>query len=259
MKRMSWLDEKKDEILSLYDSGLKQIEIAREYNVSQTAISLRLRKWRVSNSDVNRFKRIEIDKETLYDLYWNKKQHPSQIAKKYKCHKQVIINRMKKYGIPSRTKSEARMGKLNPIYGVGHTQVARKKMSIAFEKGRKIGFNNHWGVGDFYDTPNQGKVWMRSGWEVKTADYLTKNNIDWYYEYKWLELSSSHRYLPDFYLPESDTYLEVKGRIKDKDRIIIDLMEEGQYKFLLWDGEELLKLGIINNAGDSEINRRYRK
>lgn len=259
MKRMTWLDNKKEEIIAFYDSGQRQIEIARKYGVSQTAISLRLRKWCASNPDGNRFKRVDISKEELYDLYWNQEMHPVDIGKKFGCTKMAIHRKMDKFGIPKRTKSEARKGKLNPLYDIGHTKNVRKKMSSAFENGRKIGFNNHWGVGDFYDTPNQGRVWMRSGWEAKTADYLSENNIDWYYEYKWLELSSSHRYLPDFYLPESDTYLEVKGRIKDKDRIIIDLMKESEYKFLLWDGEELLKRGIIDNSGDSEINRKYRK
>jgi len=39
--------------------------------------------------------------------------HPVQIAEKHGCHKQVIVNRMKEWGIPLRTKSEARMDKLN--------------------------------------------------------------------------------------------------------------------------------------------------
>jgi len=248
MRKMLWLDEKKDEMLSLYDSGLKQVEIAEKYGVSQTAISTRLRKWGVSNPDGNRFKRIEIDKETLYDLYWNQKQHPSQIAKKYGCHKQVITNRMLGYGIPFRTKSEARTGKFNPIYGVGHTIKARKKMSDAYKNGTREISKGGWGNGCFYDTPNQGKVWMRSGWEVKVADHLTENNIDWYYEYERLYLDDMSSYLPDFYIPLLDLYLEVKGRLIERDEIKLKKAME-KYNVAIWDRDYLYSVGLIDSNG----------
>lgn len=122
MDRMGWLDEKKDEIIEMYDNGKTQKEVATHFKVSTTAISLRLRKWNASNTDVNRFTRIDLDKEIVRRLYWDEELHPSQIAKRYNCHKQTIVNRMKDWGIPFRTKSQARMGKLNPIYGVGHTK-----------------------------------------------------------------------------------------------------------------------------------------
>jgi len=155
MVRMYWLDSYKDIIICLYlNEGLKQTEIAKEFGVSQLAISIRLREWGVSNPDGNRFKRNKINKEVLYDLYWNKEMHPSKIAKIFGCHKQTIINFMIKYNITRRTKSQARIGKLNPIYKIGHTQETRNKMSAAFVEGRKIGFNTNWGVGNYYDTFN---------------------------------------------------------------------------------------------------------
>jgi hypothetical protein len=258
MKRMDWLDDKKDEISILYNEGETQAEISKHFNVSQTAISIRLRKWGLSNPDGNRFKRFdEIDEETVKRMYWDEEMHPVQIAEKYGCDKQVIVNRMKDWGIPLRTKSQARIGRLNPIFGVGHTKGSKKKMSEAFENGRTIGFNTNWGVGNFYKTPNQGDVWMRSGWEIATADYLTAQNKNWYYEYEWIKLSESFRYLPDFYLPEYNLYIEVKGRVKEKDLRIKDIMIDSGHKFLFWDGEELLKRGIIRNPGRTDIYNKY--
>lgn len=256
MRRSLWLDSKKSAIIEMYQSGMKQIEIAEHFNVSQTSISLRLRKWEVSNPDGNRFiRKVDISKEELYDMYWNKKMHPDEIAEIFGCHKTAIHYKMNKCDIPWRTKSEARMGKLNPIYEVGHTDETKKKMSQAFVNGRKMGYNTHWGKGSYYDTPNQGRVWMRSGWEVKTANYLTENDTDWYYEYKWLPVTESMSYLPDFYLPEFDCYIEVKGRKKGKDMEKIRSAQK-EYKILLWDGEELLRRGIINNSGSTKVNRR---
>ena len=257
MERMEWLDNYKDIIVCLYNEGMKQIEIAEEFGVSQTAISTRLRKWKVSNPDGNRFKRVDISKEELYDMYWNREMHPVDIGKIFGCSKMAIHQKMEAYGIPKRTKSEARRGKLNPIYGIGHTKEARRKMSLAFENGRKIGFNGYWGNFDICDTPNQGVVKMRSGWEIKVADYLTSKNIDWFYEVGWLEIDDTTRYLPDFYLPELDVYIEVKGIKKEEDMKKFFRAAE-KYNILLWDGKELLKRDIVDNTGDTEINRKYK-
>lgn len=257
MNRMMWLDEYKDVIVCLYNEGMKQTEIANEFDVSQTAISTRLRKWGVSNPDGNRFKRLKISKDKLYDMYWNREMHPSQIAEIYNVHKQTITNKLLNYGIRMRTRSEARMGKLNPIYGVGHTKKARKKMSEAFANGRKMGYNTNWGKGAYYNTPNQGKVWMRSCWEVKVADYLTKNGVDWYYERDWLKIDDNKRYLPDFFIPELNCYIEVKGRKKKEDMEKFKLAKK-KYNILLWDSKELLKRNIIDNAGDQKLNKKYK-
>jgi hypothetical protein len=260
MKRMDWLDDKREEITSLYNEGKKQTEIAQYFDVSQTAISTRLRKWGLSNPDGNRFIRFEeIDEETVRRMYWDEEMHPVQIAKKYGCHKQVVVNRMKEWGIPLRTKSQARVGKLNPIYGVGHTKDTCKKMSDAFDNGKRssFGYSGNWGKVNLYKTPNQGIVKMRSGWEAKTADYLTDNGIDWYYESVWLELPGT-KYLPDFYLPEYNIFIEVKGRLNDRGiEKVISSRQMGN-KILLWDAEELLKRKIINNPGTMELYNKYK-
>ena len=257
MERLLWLDSKKQEIIQMYNNGCKQIEIAEYFNVSQTAISTRLRKWKVSNPDGNRFKRVNISKEMLYDMYWNKTMHPVDIGRVFGCSIMAIHQKMKLYSIPTRTKSESRQGKLNPIYGIGHTKETKEKMSRAFSNGRKMGYNHHWGKGSYYDTPSQGRKWMRSGWEVKVANYLTDNAVDWYYEYEWLEINDGTRYLPDFFVPKENLYIEVKGRKKSVDMYKLELAMK-KYKIELWDGEELLKRGIIKNCGITEINRKYR-
>ena len=53
-------------------------------------------------------------------------------------------------------------------------------------------------------------IWMRSTWEVVYAKYLDKQGTKWLYEHKTFDLGNT-TYTPDFYLPESDTYVEIKG------------------------------------------------
>lgn len=258
MKRNKYLDEQKEEIIRLYvEEGKKYKDIANLYNVSTSSIAIRLKKWGLNNPDKNRFKRIEITKEALYDMYWNKEMHPREIGDICGCSFSTIHNHMKKYNIPTRTKSESRQGKLNPIYNVGHTEEAKNKMSKAFIDGRKIGFNNCWGKTSKYTTPNQGVVTMRSNWEVKVADYLTKQGLDWLYEPETFKLTDSISYRPDFYIIEKDYYIEVKGRLKKDSLEKINLFMDSGHNLVLWDGCELLKLGIITNSGNTEWNRKY--
>ena len=261
MRKLVELDEKKNEIIAYYNNGEHtQEETARYFGTSRNSIKVRLKEWDVINSDSNRAKRKNIPKDVLYDMYWNKKMHPKQIGEVFGCSFSTIHNYMKKYGIPTRTKSESRMGELNPIYDVGHTKDARQRMSEAFTNGNRksFGYAGNWGTPTEYKTPNQGKVTMRSSWEAEAARYLTALGLSWYYEYKWLKLNADTRYLPDFYIPKLDLFIEVKGRTTDADLYKFNLAKD-KYNIILWGKEELLKLGIITNSGNTELNRKYRK
>lgn len=257
MRRLLWIDESKEYIIFLYKNGYKQKEIADMLGTSQGVIGSRLRIWGESNSDGNRFKRLSLDIDAIEKMYWKQELHPAEIAKEFCCSKKTIVKTMKINGVPLRTKSQSRMGRLNPMYNAHHTKETRAKMSASFVSGKRMGYNTHWGKGVYYISPNQGKVWMRSGWEVKVADYLTKYGIDWYYEYEWLAVGLDKNYLPDFFLPIQNLYIEVKGRKKKKDMEKFEAAQN-RYKVVLWDSEELLKRGIIKNSGNTELNRKYK-
>ena len=249
MRRNNKIDSQKEEIIALYKEGKTYKELAIIFEVSPSVISTRMRSWGANNSDSNRFKRVLISRDSLYDMYWNKEMHPREISKIFGCSITTIHNNLKKYNIPTRTKSEARIGKLNPIYGVGHSIETRKKMSRAFVNGRKIGLHSIWGKIVKYETPNQGVVTMRSTWEASTADYLTHNNFDWYYEVTTFKLSELLSYRPDFYLPELNLYIEVKGLLFDTDIKKIELFRSLGYILELWDKSVLLEKGIIDKYG----------
>ena len=166
---------------------------------------------------------------------------------------------MNYHNIPFRSKSEARQGKLNPIFDVGHTDTAKEKMSAAYLNGRSVGFHkNKWGNVSEYTSPLQGIIMLRSNWEVATANFLSKLGYDWMYEYKTFKLNKTVSYTPDFYIPSENVYIEVKGRLNDYSLKKLELFRAQGNSILLWDAEELLKRGIITNSGDSNLNRKYR-
>lgn len=60
------------------------------------------------------------------------------------------------------------------------------------------------------------KIMMRSNWEIRFAKLLDKNNIKWEYENEifYSPLTKKH-YIPDFFIPEWNTYIEIKGYLTD--------------------------------------------
>ena len=63
---------------------------------------------------------------------------------------------------------------------------------------------------------------VRSSWEANFLTILNHQKIAWDYEPKMFIFHSIERgtrgYLPDVYLPEEDMWIEIKGRIRPKDK-----------------------------------------
>ena len=120
----------------------------------------------------------------------------------------------------TRIKKGLSKGKLNPRFG---------KPPI---------ITNHW---------NQYKgMWMRSGWEVRYAKWLDRQNIKWQYEPKTFDLGDT-TYTPDFYLPETNEYIEIKGYWREKAKNNIKLFKKLylRKKLIILEEIDLKKLGVL--------------
>ena len=65
-------------------------------------------------------------------------------------------------------------------------------------------------------------VLFHSSWEAIFAKFLDENKINWERKVQPVEYildSRPHLYFPDFYLPDFDTFVEVKGYVVNKDRV----------------------------------------
>lgn len=58
---------------------------------------------------------------------------------------------------------------------------------------------------------------FRSRLEARWAVFFDHLGIVWQYESEGYELSTGDRYLPDFYLPDFDQWVEVKGKMSHRD------------------------------------------
>jgi len=75
-----------------------------------------------------------------------------------------------------------------------------------------------------------GGVDFRSRLEADWAAHLDRLSIDWQYEVEGYQLSDGSWYLPDFYLPDIQVWLEVKGahnqRVSKVEQLAADLWAE---------------------------------
>ena len=192
-----------------------------------------------------------LTKEFLEEEYCKKKKSTLVISDENNVCKRTVLDYLISFNIPRRTVGEAKKGqkrslesrkkqsktmrkwdchpnlshksgKENPNYRHGryienYCECGRKISAKATHcvscanKGKrfgKISKSAGWrGNGDYYKG-----IWMRSSWEILYAVWLDLNGIEWYYEPKMFVLEEGKRsYRPDFYLPEFDEYVEIKG------------------------------------------------
>jgi len=97
-----------------------------------------------------------------------------------------------------------------------------------------------------YKSSIAGDVLLDGTWELKVAIYLDNNNFNWVRNvtrFPYIDYNSKERtYCPDFYLPDADTYIEVKG-YKTK----LDECKWSQFvkKLVIWDKSALIERGIL--------------
>jgi len=117
-------------------------------------------------------------------------------------------------------------GSKNPMYGIPPPH--------------GVGF----GKGCYYDSPLQGKIWLRSSYELAYAKYLDINRISWLYESKTFDLGNT-TYTPDFFLLKENKFIEIKGYMLPKAQEKINkFLEQYNDNLEILYKEDLIKLGI---------------
>lgn len=115
----------------------------------------------------------------------------------------------------------------------------------------KTGMKRLW----LYESDSQA-ILMRSSWEVLFARWLDGQGEPWRYEPKVFRLAGSTRYVPDFFLPDREIWVEVKGRLVEKAQHKIDLFRL-QHPLILVRKKFLLRLtGATNLQQISNMVRR---
>jgi len=178
-----------------------------------------------------------LTKEFLLKEYLNNRKSVIRIAKETGCSECPIRRKLKEYNI---RKINLNKGENNPCFAKIRTQNEKNKQSksmkeyyrnhIVWNKNKTCpqlaGKNNgmfgkitHAKAGEYKN------IKMRSTWETKYAKYLDKNNIKWQYEPKAFDLGTT-TYRPDFYLLETNEYIEIKGYWREDAKIKFELFKK---------------------------------
>jgi len=193
-------------ILEMYSKGISGEIIANQLNKSPTYVYKQLRDNGVS-----------IGKGGF------KKGHTVSLHTKDKLKKALV-------GKPKSIEHKAKLslamsGSNNPNFG--------KKAKI---NGKRC----------FWKCHDGSVVSLRSRWEAAYAEYLDRNNIKWLYEHRTFILHNGRAYTPDFFLMDTNEWVEIKGWLREEHKEKMNSFKE-QYpkeKLTLLMKPDLISLGL---------------
>lgn len=91
---------------------------------------------------------------------------------------------------------------------------------------------------------------FKSFWEYRFVRWLELSKIEWNYEPKAFKLTVNNKethYIPDFYLPKFDCYIEIKGWWRDdaKEKFIKFKKVYSSINIKVFNKKELLMIGVL--------------
>lgn len=136
-------------------------------------------------------------------------------------------------------------GKMDALRGRKRPDEVGQKVSQgllrAYREGRATSgcYKNKWSV---YEGP-AGCIKMRSESEMLFAKKLDEHGIAWEYEPRRFDLGWA-TYMPDFYLPGSDTWVEIKAWLTDEAARKIDSFIEQGHRLVVVTYTEAREAGL---------------
>lgn len=143
-----------------------------------------------------------------------------------------------------------------------HTQETRERLSqIQSERIKKMGSGGFKAI-KWYSVKNHENesIVVRGTWELFIAERLNQHGIKWFRgnALKYRDHNNmTHRYSPDFYLPDKNVFIEVKGYFSERDRtkmcltvlqndVSIILVDTYWYHKLIKNEIEILDIPLFN-------------
>lgn len=98
-----------------------------------------------------------------------------------------------------------------------------------------------------YESPIAGRVSLDGTWELRVAIFFDGSELNWRrntnrFKYINPKTNNESTYIPDFYVHDWETYIEVKGYISEVDKAKWEQFPE---KLEIWDESKLKEYGIL--------------
>lgn len=157
--------------------------------------------------------------------FYNNKHSFMDVCKKYNFTTYFLSKAVKQKLLITRSKTDTARIR-DKFKNCKIPQDVRQKISISMRKavleGRQKTPKPYGKYCKLYEGINwKGKIEiLQGGCEKIVADFLTKEQIKWerpVQSFTYIFKNKQHEYFPDFYLPDYNVYIEVKGRVQEKD------------------------------------------
>ena len=151
-------------------------------------------------------------------INYNNKLKNGEIVKKYSNQYDKATFLGEKITMSESTKNKLSNAKIGKLWNKEQKILHSIKMKNVVKSNPESYTKNNV-VGRVKNIEYKG-VKLKGSWELLFAQWLDKNSIEWKHEAKAFEYewNGSRLYFPDFYLPQLDLYVEVKGYETERDR-----------------------------------------
>ena len=138
----------------------------------------------------------------------------------------------------------------NPYKGKKHSPEIIEKIKISIKNKIRRGNESNFYGKKYWPKKNNfiyNDTKFRSNWEIAVVKYFDEKQIKWLYEPNLFKIGEHNTYTPDFYLPETNEYIEVKGYFteENKQKMIKFINQYPNIKVEIWDEIKLKELKIL--------------
>ena len=246
----NWDEEQLNELKKEYSKDNVDLENLSE-RIGKTKEQIKSTAFRYKLSSNNYFKEEEIK----YLKENEKCKTLKEIAKELNRDYSTVSSQYKKMGI-----------RKEPVIKNSWDMLSKKKRKSIILKRRETRIKNctlnpNKNTNNPYSRAKGGKrkdldnIYFRSSWEANMARYYNFIGVKWEFEPKTFVFKDIRRgsvsYTPDFYLPEEDRWIEVKGWMDGKSKTKLKRFKN-QYP------EEYKKLTLITEKEYKEIERKMK-
>jgi len=238
-------EEIKKKIIDMYKTNFFSMkDISKAFGVSNTIIKkvFKEKKIEIRTKEIKKNK-IEIKKqETLKSLV--ESDLAKQIFKEYQENPNISITYLERKYYKSKHLSSEHIVKILQYYGVEGT-LNQKTEKKCYSKFNKATMFCHW---FFYEG-----VYYQGSYEFKYALFLKFHKIKFLYRkyikpFQYIDCNGEKKdYHPDFYLIDTDEYIETKGIFtnEDKQKIQIIIKTYPNIKLSVYRKDKLKELGVL--------------
>lgn len=134
----------------------------------------------------------------------------------------------------------------------------KQRISDAAKNGKMGGYRHGSGRSNssWYESPIAGRVYLDSSYEVAFAKFLDRESIPWERNqdrFSYHHDGKERKYIPDFFLPLADCFIEIKGFETELDRTKWrSLREQHQKTLLVFFEQELKTMGVLLHAYEED-------